>query len=372
MRTLVFRTLATWVTFATLTFSAGAASKKQGSAHEKSGPAKPADPKQIEEMVRLQIFLDNAHFGPGKIDGRGGEFTNKALALYRESQGQPAAAPADPKSAPDMSGLDLQSIEPVFIDYQVTKDDLASTGPLPSSPPEQAKVKVLPYATVAEAVAEKFHADAGFIKELNRAAKGDFKEGDTLKVPNVKPFDLAAVKTIKPGAEIETLTGNDLGEDAAQSEKPAKKPAQSKQKSEDKSSPPPVALHISVKDEMLTVRAEEKLVAAFPVTVGSQQTTSPVGQWTVKAIAKMPNFRWDLAMLKHGERSSNSHLLPPGPNNPVGVMWIALNKRGIGIHGTNDPDSIGRSASHGCVRLANWDVVKLATMVKPGVPVTIE
>ena len=77
-------------------------------------------------------------------------------------------------------------------------------------------------------------------------------------------------------------------------------------------------------------------------------------------------------MLEEGKRSSDSHLLPPGPNNPVGVIWIALDKEGVGIHGTDDPDSIGRSASHGCIRLANWDVVKLAAMVKPGVPVVVE
>jgi lipoprotein-anchoring transpeptidase ErfK/SrfK len=92
----------------------------------------------------------------------------------------------------------------------------------------------------------------------------------------------------------------------------------------------------------------------------------------VKLIAKMPNFRYDLKMLKKGERSSHFHILPPGPNNPVGVIWIALNKKGIGIHGTDDPESIGRNASHGCIRLANWDIVKLAGLVKPGTPVTVE
>jgi lipoprotein-anchoring transpeptidase ErfK/SrfK len=85
----------------------------------------------------------------------------------------------------------------------------------------------------------------------------------------------------------------------------------------------------------------------------------------------MPNFRYDKAMLNKGERSSNFHLLPPGPNNPVGVIWIQLNKKGIGLHGTSDPDAIGRNASHGCVRLANWDIVRLATKVKSGVAVSI-
>ena len=135
---------------------------------------------------------------------------------------------------------------------------------------------------------------------------------------------------------------------------------------------PALSIRVSIKESILEVRLEEKLVAAFPVTVGSQQTVSPIGKWIVRSVAKLPTFRYDLKMLKQGERSANFHLLPPGPNNPVGVMWIALNKKGIGIHGTNDPDSIGRSASHGCIRLANWDIVRLAEMVKKGVPVTVE
>jgi lipoprotein-anchoring transpeptidase ErfK/SrfK len=98
---------------------------------------------------------------------------------------------------------------------------------------------------------------------------------------------------------------------------------------------------------------------------------SPIGEWKVRGISKLPTFRYDKEMLEHGERSGNFHMLPPGPRNPVGVMWIALNKKGIGIHGTNDPGSIGRAASHGCIRLANWDVVRLATKIKTGDNVSI-
>ena len=122
---------------------------------------------------------------------------------------------------------------------------------------------------------------------------------------------------------------------------------------------------------MLGVFQGDKLVAAYPVTIGSAHTASPIGEWKVSRITKMPTFRYDKEMLQHGKRSGNFHLLPPGPRNPVGVMWIALNKKGIGIHGTNTPDSIGHAASHGCIRLANWDVVRLATKIKPGDRVSI-
>ncbi|MEP6670146.1 MAG: L,D-transpeptidase family protein [Chthoniobacter sp.] len=318
---------------------------------------------QIEQNTRLQIFLDNANFGPGKIDGQQGEFTKKALALYRQANGLPAVAPAGPKAPMDTTGLDLSGVEPVFTSYTITADDLANVGELPSGPAAQAKVKRLPYATVAEGIAEKFHCDLKFFKDLNPKKTEKLKAGDPVSVPNVKPFEMSAVKDIRPGSEAKALIANELGEDNAT------QGAEATDKTDEASG---ISLHIGVKDGMLEVMADGKIAAAFPVTVGSKQTVSPVGHWKVKGVAKLPNFRYDPLMLKKGERGSDFHMLPPGPNNPVGVMWIALNKKGIGIHGTNDPDSIGRASSHGCIRLANWDVVKLAEMVKTGVPVTVD
>jgi lipoprotein-anchoring transpeptidase ErfK/SrfK len=327
--------------------------------------AKPKpDHQQIEQNTRLQIFLDNANFGPGKIDGQQGVFTQKALALYRQAKNLPAAAPTKPKAPLDTTGLDLSSVEPVFTTYSITADDLANVGELPTGPEAQAKVKRLPYATIAEGIAEKFHCDLHFLQDLNPKKTAKLKEGDQVTVPNVKPFEMSAVKAIQPGSEAKALIANELGEDNASppSDNTAAKPAETTN----------LSIHVGVKDGMLEVLADGKVAAAFPVTVGSQQTASPIGHWTVKAIAKLPDFRYDPLMLKKGERSSHFHLLPPGPNNPVGVMWIALNKKGIGMHGTNDPDSIGRSASHGCIRLANWDIVKLAELVKPGMSVTAD
>jgi len=329
-----------------------------------SRPAK-TDHRQIEENTRIQIFLDNANFGPGKIDGRQGEFTRKAVALFKQSKGLADATPSNPNAPIDTTGLELSGIEPVFTSYTVTADDAANVGKLPSGPVAEAKVKRLPYATLAEAVAEKFHCDLKFLKELNPKGTEKLKVGDQLTVPNVKPFELSAVKALQTGSEAPALIANELGEEQASATNGS---------ADNSAAPnePGISLHVSVKEEMLEVHANGKVVAVFPVTVGSLQTASPVGQWKVQAIARLPNFRYDTKMLKEGERSSNFHLLPPGPKNPVGVVWIALNKKGIGIHGTDDPDSIGRNASHGCIRLANWDIVKLAEMVKPGVVVTVE
>jgi len=178
------------------------------------------------------------------------------------------------------------------------------------------------------------------------------------------------VKEIKPGSEINAPAVNELPDE------PDKTPAEQQPSSQNSAatsepSPSTSSVKIDTKANMLGVFEGDRLTAAYPVTIGSAQTASPIGDWKVKGIAKWPRFRYDEKMLKHGERSGHFYMLPPGPRSPVGVLWIALNKKGIGMHGTAAPDSIGHSASHGCIRLANWDVVRLAERVKFGTPVSI-
>ena len=322
---------------------------------------------EIEAATRLQIFLDRANFSPGKIDGHYNDLTRRALALYRESRGEQSQTPPPQRAAksnvaPDVKGLDLASVNPVFIPYTVTEADLQSVGPSPKQPPQQAKLKFLPYRDVPDAIAEKFHSDIHFLEQLNPGKLKTIKAGDHVMVPNVEPFELASVKDIKPGSEVGLKAANEL-EDQPD--------AQAGSPEENKGAPANVAIKLDTKTNILEVHEGDKLIAAYPVTVGSTHTASPVGEWKVRGIAKMPKFRYDKEMLKHGQRSGNFYVLPPGPRNPVGVMWIALNKKGIGIHGTNDPGSIGHAASHGCVRLANWDVVRLATKIKSGDSVSI-
>ena len=346
------------VVVGSVNFSALAADKKSDSTRSEA---------DIEAATRLQVFLDRANFGPGKIDGYYGDFTRKALALYRSSRGEKADAPAadsTSKTPPDVSGVDLKSVDPVFTSYTVTEADLQSVGELPDEVPEQAKLKSLPYRDAAEAIAEKFHSDRDFLEELNPGETKTLKAGDQLRVPNVEPFDLAAVKELKPGSQIEPA--------AANAKPDAETAATAEKNKSSEAAKPPTSVKVDTTDNMLKLYEHEKLIAAFPVTIGSSETESPVGEWVVRGVAMMPTFRYDEKMLKEGERSDNFHMLAAGPNNPVGVAWIALNKKGIGLHGTNDPDSIGRSASHGCVRLANWDIVRVALKVKGGVPVSIQ
>jgi lipoprotein-anchoring transpeptidase ErfK/SrfK len=340
-----------------------AAAHKKSQAHPKPSNGGKVDSAQVEAATRLQVFLDRANFSPGAINGRYGEFTIKALALYRQSLGeQPSPSPAPPKSgtAPDINGLDLASVGDLFVNYTVTDNDLQNIGHMPGTVAEQAKVKFLPYRDAAEAIAEKFHCDVHFLAELNPGKTKTIKPGDQLRVPNVEPFELAAVKDLKPGAEMSSAAANDMEDENG-----------TENNGTPESGPPPTSVKIDTKTTILEVFEADKLIAAYPVSIGSSQTASPIGEWKVRGIAKLPRFRYDKEMLKHGQRSGNFHVLPPGPNSQVGVIWIALNKKGIGLHGTNEPETIGRAASHGCVRLTNWDVVHLAQKVKAGVPVSI-
>ena len=328
-----------------------AAAKKK--ATRKTNPPQKAE---IETATRFQVFLDRANFSAGRIDGRYNDFTWKALALYRESRGEQPQPPS-PQSRPhanvppDVSGLDLGSVVPVFVPYIITEADLQSVGQLPSHVAEQAKLKFLPYRGVADAIAEKFHSDIHYLEQLNSGKLKGLKAGDQLKVPNVEPFELASVKDIKPGSETASQAANEV-EDQPETQAPT--PGES-------GAARNVAIKVDTKTNMLGIFEAEKLIAAYPVTVGSAHTASPIGDWKVRGVAKLPRFRYDKEMLAHGQRSADFYMLPPGPRNPAGVIWIALNKKGIGIHGTNDPDSIGRAVSHGCIRLANWEVVRLAT-----------
>jgi lipoprotein-anchoring transpeptidase ErfK/SrfK len=350
------------------TSALSASARKRAETRRPATERKP-DAAEIEAATRLEIFLDRANFSPGKLDGHYSDFTLRALAFYRQSRGEAPASPQKRDIAPDVNGLDLGSIGPVLISYTVTEADLQYVRPVPSSIREQAKLKALPYRDAAEAIAEKFHCDPKFSEQLNPGKTKNIKSGDLLQVPNVEPFDIASIRDSQPGSDIKPAVANEMPEEP---EAQKDSSAGEKPNAVAEATPPGVNVKIDTKTNMLGVFEGEKIVAAYPVTVGSGQTTSPIGEWKIRGIVKLPTFRYDERMFKRGERSKNFHLLPPGPNNLVGVMWIALNKKGIGIHGTSEPDTIGHSVSHGCIRLANWDVVRFAAKIKPGVPVSVD
>ena len=208
------------------------ASQSEARKHSKKEVPEKKSSAQIEAAARLQIFLDRSNFGPGKIDGHYNELTWKVLTLYRQSRGeQPQPLPPNVKgdTAPDLKGLDLNTVQPVFITYAVTPEDLQNVGKLPASVKEQAKLKSLLYRDPADAIAEKFHCDVHFLEQLNPGKTKSIKPGDQLRVPNVEPFEWGAVKDLKPGSELETPAANDLPDepDKTPEQQPSQNPSAS-------------------------------------------------------------------------------------------------------------------------------------------------
>lgn len=297
-------------------------------------PELPKAPEPIETILRLQIFLDTHLFGPGKVDGRPGEFTTKALKRYQRAH-------ALPETEVEAHTLDLSSVPELYTTYTVRPEDLKFVGELPLKPSAQSKKKYLPYDSVLEFLTERFHCSPEFLEFINRPLKmGALKPGDVVKVPAIQPFLIEELTQIGSLPEIPAYLTR--------------------------------VIKIDTREKMLDLYEGEKLLASLPITPGSGHLATPPGTWRILGIAQMPTFRWDKSVLEYGVRSSEYYQLPMGPNNPVGVMWIGLNKPGIGIHGTNQGQTIGRSASHGCMRTANWDVVRLTKQITKGMTVIIE
>lgn len=274
-----------------------------------------------EDIAALQVLLDRTGASPGVIDGRFGSNVDKALAAYREITGVQLRTT-------DTIGI-TEALESTggeaFAHYTITPEDAA--GPYVASIPEdysqKAQLERMAYTSVTEALAERFHMDEAYLKRLNPEANFN-RPGTIVKVANFGK--LAAT----PVASITADKG---------------------------------------RKQVRAYDANGKLVAAYPATIGSTDTPSPSGTHAVSRVALDPNYTYNPKInFKQGE-NDRVLTIPPGPNGPVGSVWIALDKPTYGIHGTPDPSKIGKTESHGCVRLTNWDARELAKLVKPGVTV---
>lgn len=273
------------------------------------------------DVAALQVLLDRAGASPGVIDGRFGSNVDKALKAYALITGTKLRSTDTEaiKEALEKTGGDA------FASYTITAEDVA--GPYVASVPEdygeKAKLERLSYTSVTEALAERFHMDEAYLKALNPGVNFN-RPGTIIKVANF-------------GKLVST----------------------------------PVARIVADKSQKQVFAYDEagKLVAAYPATIGSSDTPSPSGTHAVSRIAFDPNYTYNPKVnFKQGD-NDKILTIPPGPNGPVGTVWIALDKPTYGIHGTPEPSKIGKTQSHGCVRLTNWDAAELAKLVKPGVPV---
>jgi lipoprotein-anchoring transpeptidase ErfK/SrfK len=291
-----------------------------------SAPQENADA-NCRDVVAFQVLLDRNGFSPGEIDGRAGSNTTRALSAFQQAKGLPVTG------TPDCATREALGAHPAVVDYTITDDDTA--GPfteIPNDLIDQAKLPALGYRSILERLSERFHAAPPLLEALNPGAR--FVGGETIKVPAVDPF----IDTAKPAIQ-------------------------------QKAAPKPVRVEVS-RDGTLQVFRDDGTLAMFaPVTSGSEHDPLPIGQWKVLSVHWMPPFNYNPDLFWDADPSHTRARIKPGPNNPVGVAWVDIDKEHYGIHGTPEPSKVGHTQSHGCVRLTNWDAARLAAMVAPGTSV---
>ncbi|MDH6235172.1 lipoprotein-anchoring transpeptidase ErfK/SrfK [Mesorhizobium soli] len=274
-----------------------------------------------EDVASIQILMDRAGASPGVVDGKFGSNVDKALLAYREITG---VSLKSTDTAEIKAQLAATGGDP-FVNYTITPEDAAGpfVASVPSDYSQKAQLDHLSYTSVLQMLGARFHMDEGYLKALNPGANFN-RPGTIIRVANTKRQAASKVASIiADKARKQVRAYDDAG----------------------------------------------KLVVAYPATIGSSDTPSPTGTHAVTRVALNPNYTYNPKL--NFKQGNNDKILtiPPGPNGPVGTVWIALDKPTYGIHGTPDPSKIGKTESHGCVRLTNWDAEQLAKLVSPGVPV---
>lgn len=306
-----------------------------------------------EDAVRLQIFLDEARFGPGVIDGKPGRFTILAVNAWNEANGHPMN---------DLTAVMAAARRSVTHPFAVATVPSVATKwvnpDLPTSRVEQSKLKRMSYRSYGEFMSERYHTDVEFLVELNSdKTVWGLAPGKSLIVPNVTAF------------LIENLNGGRYETEELLAQRHVVVDTKVNQARVYESEPTALVVEENP-DGTIKTKPNRALIAAFPITPG-QERFIKYGKWEMKNAVQLPVWRYDQSLLDGKGRSNNALNIPGGPNCPVGVVWMGLSVPGIGMHGTSDPETIGRSRSAGCIRLANWDAVAMTDFVRPGASVEI-
>ena len=309
------------------TTSAIATPQKSNTVSTIASVAGPEFPRSAKNLFEAQVALARLAISPGSIDGAIGSQTRAAIAVFQQLKNLTLTHSFDTNTE---SLLQLDA--PLLADYEVTSNDLASLQPLGKTWLAKSEQSALAYETILQLVAEKAHSNPLLVQKLNPGISwNNVSAGTVLKIPNVdypEPADKAAC----------------------------------------------VVIHLSAKT-LEAFDTESNLMAHFPCSIAAKVEKRPVGELHVSAVAPNPNYTFDPAVFPESpEAQAIGHklILPPGPKNPVGVAWIGLDKPGYGMHGTPNPEQVGRTESHGCFRLANWDAAYLVKLVWVGMPVYVE
>jgi len=279
----------------------------------------------VNEVLAAQVALDRAGFSPGEIDGRSGQNLQRALTAFQKEHQLPTTGQLDDatwKQLTEAGG----GAQPPLVEYAITDADIAGpfTTNIPPTLPEQASLDALNYRSPLEAIAERVHSSMTLLQRLNPQATFQ-RTGERIMVPNV-------------GATA-----------------PAAAPSEA------------ITVFVTKSSSALTIEdAGGHLLFHAPVTSGSEHDPLPIGTWKVNGVQRNPKFHYNPDLFWDATPGDSKAMIPPGPNNPVGVLWIDISKPHYGIHGTPEPSKIGHVESHGCVRLTNWDAERVARWVKPG------
>ena len=376
--------LAPFVIFTTFIFAAGLSPVAQT---QPTGPTKPAAPgdatattkstkttptttaeerigaldARTQRTLALRVALDRAGFSPGEIDAQAGGNTDRALRGYQTAEGLPVTT-----SKGEIDARTVASLGPVFTNpvasYAISAEDVA--GPfidkMPADMMDKAQLPTLAYGSIQELLGERFHVSPKLLQRLNPDAK--FTRGDVIQVPNVEPFHAPGVKTSAPATKT-----NSAGAPPQPDATPASRDA-----SRDPNRPGTVTVTVTDRTKTLTVTdAAGEIIFFAPVTTGSANDPLPAGEWKVNGVSRTPTFNYNPALFWDANPAHAKAKIAPGPNNPVGVVWIDLSKEHYGIHGTPEPSRIGHTESHGCIRLTNWDAMRVASLVTAGTKVIL-
>ena len=273
--------------------------------------------------LRAQILLARAHFSCGEIDARYGANLRGAIADFQTAHGLDGSGVVEAGTWKILNA----DTAPALVRAAIAPEDVAGPfAPVPEDMMEKAKLPALSYSSPLEAIAEKYHASPALMQKLNPGSGFD-RAGEEILVPNV---------TVPPPEKAASV-------------------AVSKSRR-----------------RVMALDASGKILSSYPATIGSEHDPLPIGKWKILGVSQNPPFHYNPDLFWNAKSSDGKATIAPGPNNPVGVAWIDLSKEHYGIHGSPEPSQIGKTQSHGCIRLTNWDVTELSKMVGPGTPAILE